>query len=375
MSLRKPRIAFYIGSLNPGGSEKHVVRLLESLPAAGFEVALVLNRKEGLLLPRVRELGVESTEIRLDPTSRGRIKWLIGMTQFLRRGHFDILQAFNDVSIVYAGLAAALSHTPILLYGQRNTGYLVSGYKKKLVAWLCRCRVTGILVNAEAARKQVVSDYRVPDSKVRVIYNGIELYPLQADSELRAIKCRENLPLDRLLVVMVASLTPRKNVNLLIEAASILRDKPVDYLVIGAGSERSRLENLAIALQVQDRFHFINESADPLRWVQLCDIGVLSSWAEGLPNCILEYMALGLPVVATAVDGVPELVADQQTGFLVTPGNAADFAKALGRLIENKDLRLRMGIAGRERAAQRFSLQQEIASHVDAYQHWLNGRN
>lgn len=375
MSRHRPRVALYIGSLNPGGSERHVVRLLESLPTAGFEVALVLNRKEGLLLQRVRELGVEPMEIPLYPTWQGRLRWLTQMSQYLRKGKFDILQAFNDITILYAGLAATLARTPVLVYGQRHAGCLLSGHRRRLVAWACRNLVTGILVNAEAARCQVVTKYGVPESKVRVVYNGIDLPAPRTPSDLIAARQHRKLALDRVLVGVVANLIPRKNVGLLIEAAGELCHQPVDFVIVGDGPQRSELEVRCRAAHLDDRFHFVGVQSDPISWIQLFDVGALPSRAEGLPNSVLEYMACGCPVVATAVDGTPELVVDQQTGILVPSGDARALAKAIGRLIQDADLRQRMGQAGRERAAQRFSLQQEIAGHVEAYRHWLNERN
>ncbi|MBS4062129.1 MAG: glycosyltransferase, partial [Bacteroidetes bacterium] len=103
------RIAFYIGSLEQGGSERHVVRLLEALPRAGFSVDLVLNIKSGPFLEQVQRLGIEPTEIRLEATTLGRFRFVIQLAQYLRDGQFDILQSYNDISMFYAGLATILA--------------------------------------------------------------------------------------------------------------------------------------------------------------------------------------------------------------------------------------------------------------------------
>ena len=101
------------------------------------------------------------------------------------------------------------------------------------------------------------------------------------------------------------------------------------------------------------------------------DIGVLCSESEGFPQAILEYMAVGLPVVASAVGGISELVVEGETGFLVSPNDPIAFATDLRFLIENPELSNRMGKAGQKRSRDCFSLEKEILAHATTYQSWL----
>jgi glycosyltransferase involved in cell wall biosynthesis len=373
MSSKKIRIALYIGSLDSGGSERHVVRLLRALPCEGFEISLFVDFKEGLLLQEVREMGIEPIEVSLVPTVSGRLHWLSKMTHYLRRGNFQILQAFNDVSIAYAGVAAALARIPTLVYGQRNTENMLSGYKSSVVGWTCRHQADGIVVNSQATRRKLVSEFMVTDEKIRVIYNGINIPQLMNSYEVNEFKMQAGLPHNRLLVGIVAMLRPVKNMGLLIQAAHMLHEEPVDFVVVGEGPERSRLMEMVRSFGLESRFHFAGAQKDTIPWIQAFDIGVLCSETEGLPNAVLEYMACGRPVVSTNVGGLDEIVVNQETGMLVAPDNASALAGAIRQLLCNKQMRDSMGTSGRERAATTFSLQQEIDNHVRAYHSWLKG--
>jgi glycosyltransferase involved in cell wall biosynthesis len=145
---------------------------------------------------------------------------------------------------------------------------------------------------------------------------------------------------------------------------------PYRAAIVGDGPERAALEAAAATAQVE----LLGERGDVPEQLAASDVFVLSSRSEGMPMSILEAMAAGLPVVASAVGGIPEIVRDGETGLLVPPGDADALAAALGRLLDDDGLRRRLGAAGRERALDEFDVVRFGDAHVDAYRRALAAR-
>jgi len=370
---QSPQIAFYIGSLHSGGSEQHVVRLLEGLPNFGYRVALIVNSKSGPLLDKVTNLGVEVVEIPISPTLGGRLGFIFNTAKFLRDHHFDIVQGFNDITIFYLSLAAKLAGTPILLFALRNTHILNSpSIKTKLIGWVCRNLADGVIVNSSQTAQQMTKKYSVPEECVKIVYNGVQyLKDHQPDD---AVQMREKLGIHatRKTIGIVARLDPIKRVDTLVKTAILLSDLPIQFVIVGDGEERANLQASVESAGQSNRFIFAGDQKDPYPWISAFDIGVLCSESEGFPQAILEYMATGLPVVASAVGGISELVIEGETGFLVSPDAPLAFATAIRRLIENPELCEQMGKAGRKKAQDCFSMEKEILDHATAYQSWLS---
>ncbi|MEA2482657.1 MAG: hypothetical protein QOC55_604 [Thermoleophilaceae bacterium] len=200
-----------------------------------------------------------------------------------------------------------------------------------------------VVVTSEHARA-TLEELSGPLDQVRMLRLGVDLDRFH----YRAPEAR-----DRLRVLNVAQLVPRKGQAHLLEAIARLRENAVDIelTVVGGGEERARLEAQAGELGIGDRVTFRGALGqdDVLAAYRDADVFCLTSYAEGQPVVVMEAMASGLPVVATRVAGTPELVADGQTGLLVDAGAPDQVAAALGRLAGDEDLRQRLSRAGRER--------------------------
>ena len=370
---QSPQIAFCIGSLHSGGSERHVIRLLEGLSNFGYRVSLIVNSKTGPLLEKVNNLGVEVIEIPISPTLGGRLSFIFNTAKFLRDHHFDIVQGFNDIIIFYLSLAAKIAGTPILLFALRNTHIFNNpSIKTKLIGWVCRNLASGMIVNSSQTAQQIIGKFRVPEERVKIVYNGVQF--LQDRQPNDAVQMREKLGIHatRKTIGIVARLDPVKRVDTLIKIAVLLSDLPIQFVIVGDGEERDNLQESVESASLSDRFIFAGNQKDPYPWISAFDIGILCSESEGFPQSILEYMATGLPVVASAVGGISELVIEGETGFLVSPDAPLAFATALRYLIDNPEMLNRMGKAGQKKAQDCFSLEKEILDHATAYQSWLS---
>jgi glycosyltransferase involved in cell wall biosynthesis len=166
------------------------------------------------------------------------------------------------------------------------------------------------------------------------------------------------------VVGFVGRIEPGKGVLDLVRA---MRGVDARLVIVGDGPERPSLEAELQLLGIDDRVQLAGERDDVRDLLADADIFVLSSVSEGLPVSVLEAMAAELPVVASRVGGVPELVADGENGFLVPPGNPDELAAAVGRLVEDRDLRRRLGAVGRVRAETRFNPNSFRRAHLELY--------
>jgi glycosyltransferase involved in cell wall biosynthesis len=176
----------------------------------------------------------------------------------------------------------------------------------------------------------------------------------------------------------VARLAQCKNLKLLLEACAILRDRGLDFrcVLIGAGPGREELETLRKRLQLAPWLQMVGaaEQDEVLAWWQRANIAVLSSESEGMPVSLMEAGACGVPAVAPAVGGIPELIADGVTGFVTPPGSASALAEGLERFLRNPALARRLGAAARRRVAEKFSLARQVESLLALWSSLLEGR-
>jgi glycosyltransferase involved in cell wall biosynthesis len=177
------------------------------------------------------------------------------------------------------------------------------------------------------------------------------------------------VPADTILIGGVGSLIPRKGYDILLRAAAQLGgDRPPHVMISGGGPEREALEALAAELGITNRTHFLGYHDPIIDVYQTCDIFALASRADAFGLVFAEAGYFGRPVATTYVGGVPEVVLNEQTGLLTQPDDPDAFAVILKRLVEDADLRKRLGDAGQTRAETVFSAQRMASEFMDEYE-------
>ena len=206
----------------------------------------------------------------------------------------------------------------------------------------------------------------VPESRTQVIYNGIDFARLDAKpgADLRA---RLGIAPGVVVIGAAGSLIARKGHDVLLRAVAALPDAP-HVLLAGDGPEREALTRLADELGLAGRVHVLGHLEHVADLYATCDIIALASRADSFGLVLVEAGYCGRPVVATRVGGIPEVVADEETGLLVPPNDVPGLAAALGRLAADAALRQRMGAAGRVRAELRFAAPRMAAEFADTYE-------
>jgi len=243
------------------------------------------------------------------------------------------------------------------------------------------CRLADcVLVNSSAGRSWLAGQ-GVPERKIEVIHNGIEVPPSRAGSaHSGALRKEFGIPEGTPVCACIGRLVSGKGIEFYLQAARILADRGrnVRFLMIGAHSaERnysSEIEVLANELKLHGEVIFTGERQDVAQILREVDIVVHPSLTEGLSNVILEAMSAGIPVVATRVGGNPELVEDGRTGFLVPVENADEIAGAIGRLLDQPDMARAFGARARRRVTDEFAMDEMLSRTEALYMRLLERR-
>jgi L-malate glycosyltransferase len=354
-----------------GGTETQAVELARRLDPSRYQVTIGCLRKEGPLLEKLEGSGIPIVHIDLGGgiDSPAGIRAVFRLAQLLRRGKFDILHAHDLWSNMVGTAAAMMARLPVRITSQRDLShdFWYQTYRRRVLRFF-QARSTVVLTNAGAIRDLLVSEKMIPAEKICVIYNGVDLQKLQ-----QAVPDRETFfpnSSDKKLVVMVGNMvTDVKGHPTLIAAAKmVVAECPTtQFVLVGDGPRRPAFEAQVRAASLDPYFLFLGRRTDVPQILACCQIAVLPSLAEGLPNAVLEYMARGLPVVATALGGNLEVIQPNTTGLLVPAQNPGALAEALVKLLRDDQLARSLGSAARSYVEENFSFERLVANTDKLY--------
>lgn len=364
-SLRARRKVFYLlDSLEIGGTETQAVELALRLPADEYEITLGCLRLQGPLLSRLRGSGVRVQEFypRGGIDSPAGLYQLFRLAAFLRRQKFGVVHTHDLWSNVMGVPAARLAGVPAIISSRRDLAHF-DWYEGKRRVWLRRIQNLSniVLANATPIRDALVAEDGFAPDKLRVIHNGVDTEKFQ-----RGKRDRERLipgAAEGTLVVLVGNMhgDVKGHPWLIAAAPAVVREFPkTRFIFAGDGESRAPLEQQVAGLGLQQSFAFLGRRDDIPDVLASCDIAVLPSKAEGLPNAVLEYMAAGLPTIASRVGGNAELVEDGVTGLLVPPQDSAALANALLRLLRDPQLLQQIASGGRRLVSEGFSFERLV---------------
>jgi glycosyltransferase involved in cell wall biosynthesis len=270
--------------------------------------------------------------------------------RFLRRERIDVVQAYFADSSYFSIPTAWLGGVPHRIRTRNNMGHWLTPLHRRL-GRLLNVFTTRAIANCEAARQALIAAEQTRPETVLVLENGVDL------NRFREVPPLTVRPATRSHVGVVANLRPVKGLDVFVRAAALVhrRHPRAVFTVAGEGELRADLEQQAAAEGLAGNFSLPGSVADMPGFLAGLDVAVLSSHAEGMSNALLEYMAAGRPIVATAVGAAPELITNGIHGLLVPPGDAQKLAEAIERLLTDRELSQRMGAAARRRAWDRYS--------------------
>lgn len=363
------RIVHLTASTFFGGPERQMLGLARHLPPQCTSSFLSFREGERCeeFLRQVRWNGFIGEPLAYDtPNLPGAV---FDLTRRLANLRADVLLCHGYKANVIGRLAARSAQIPAVAVSRGWTGEnrKVRAYEA-LDRWHLRFMDHVVAVSHGQARK--VRRAGVPPGRLRVIPNSARLAALQCkDAEAReTLESFFHGDVDH-IVIGAGRLSPEKGVPVLIEAAKlVLAQTPnAGFIVFGEGAQRPALERLIDAHGLRKRFVLPGHRTDLDRLMPSADVFVLPSFTEGLPNVVLEASAAQVPVVATAVGGTPEVIADGQTGYLVSAGDSTAMASRIGEFLQDESLRRRMGEAGREHVREHFTFEAQARAYLKLF--------
>jgi len=341
-------LLFLVTNFDRGGAEKIVGRCALGLPRDKYAVQVAaLQGRSQAVAGDLRRAGILVHDLGM--TCKGDLRVLSRLARLLRQERIRILFTFMFHPTVLGRVVGWLCHVPVRISSERVMAWEGRG-RRLLNQWTVPL-ATHVVAVSERVAAYAAREFRIPPDRLITIVNGVDLEHFRP-----VMRERDAGPP---VIGCTARLHRKSDHATLLRAFARLsaRWPEARLLLVGHGPEGPRLRALADALGVSPRVHFLGEQPDVAPYLAQMDLYVQASMAEGMPNSVLEAMATGLPVVATAVGGTPELVLDGQTGLLVAPGDPSALADALLALLADRRLAESLGRAGRARVEAHFGEQ------------------
>jgi glycosyltransferase involved in cell wall biosynthesis len=370
MTNRDAHIAHVMPWPTVGGTEHATLRLAQALRDRNYKHTIFCPGVSAPVSAMFAQAGFEIAEYRgVEPSYRHPRDFLSasrGLKKEFRRRGIDLVHCADLLAGYYAGLGGKMARLPVLCHVRCSYPNISSRDKTFLKA------IDHFAFVSKDARSTF--DYHVADDRATIIYDGIDVHIGAEHEHSAAVRSEFGIPSDAIIIGMIARVAPAKDFATLVRSARNVVQKfsEVRFMIVGDHStvdlnrrHFAEVQQMISESGLSKHFVFTDHRDDVERLLSAMDIFVLSTKTEGLPLVILEAMAYGKPVVATAVGGVPELIPDEEHGFLHAPGDHEAQAAQLSLLIEDEALRRRIGENGRALVQSEFSRERfgnEVAS-------------
>jgi glycosyltransferase involved in cell wall biosynthesis len=364
-------ILFLVDQLTElGGGERCLFQLARELRHHGYHVSVITFR--GDLNPEAHDLFDNITILPLRSCfSLGALRVTWALRSFIKRERVTIVQTFFESSDTFGALVARLSGVAHIVSSRRDMGFLRSR-KHQIVYRVLSPLYSSVIAVSEQVRKWHLTSDHLREEQICVIHNALDVESYIATENSNDVRRTYGLPLNGAIITTIANVNHWKGVDVFLEAAAIVLDDHPDAIFVIAGdwtdlALMASLRTQAHRLGIERSVHFLGRIADVRPLLFASDVFALLSRSEGFPNAVIEAMAAGLPVVATAVGGTPEAVEDSVTGFLVDNEDYRWAAACTSSILSSPSMRSALGVAGRRKVEDCFSLQRMIQKHLEVY--------
>lgn len=368
MSERTHKLMLLAVGLGVGGTESHVLELASRLDRARFDVTVCALKGEGVIAAELRNRGVRVVTL----GGRGKLdaRVLLRLWRLVRRERPDIIHAFLFWANLAGRVVGRLLQVPVRLSSYHDVE-VRRIWHRAIPDSLTLSWTHSLICCSDAVRRSVRSHLGGEAQKYLAIPFGIDigLYERAASVKRRELGLREDLAV---LGTVCRLIEPKKGLAVLLQAVAQLKEQAgtpgFQLLIVGEGPAYGGLRALSERLGIAPWVVFAGLRRDIPGLLPLMDLFVLPSLYEGFGIAILEAMAAGRPVVATAVGGIPEVVVHGETGLLVPPGDPVSLADALRELLAHPERARVLGARGRERAREKFRIESIVRQHETLYE-------
>ncbi len=374
------RICYIIPSLGLGGSEKFLLELIKHLSTSDYNFQIICLYKGGFLVPLFEEKGISVCVVGMKNIYD--IRGLIKVFKVLQSFNPDIIHTKLTHSDIISGIINFVKSGPVLVstvesYHEWERAQTLKMFIKKQVLSLIYRKFYHVIIPVcNYIKQQICSMIDIPDNKIKVIYNGVDTSFFSPNISHPHKKIRNHFGLNEqdYVIGTIGRLNEVKNQTLLLEAIAHLQhnELPLKCLIVGDGYKRKDLEKRAAELGCERIVRFIDAQRDVRNILDILDIFVLPSRAEGLSITLLEAMAMEKPVIATAVGGNQELIRNGQNGFLVPPGDSNTLASIILHLFQHPHKAVSVGKAARQYILEHFDINIIAHKYNTLYKTLLN---
>jgi len=369
-------ILHLITELSIGGAQTSLRNLVTRLDQREFDITVAcLYNGNSTIAQSIKESGIPVVDLNM--TNKFRLDALGRFYRLLTEIHPTILHTWMYHPNIIGRLLGRATHIPVIITSRRNT-IIGSAWREKINRWTSQFDDKVIAV-CELARQSEIEHTGVQTEKVLTIYNGInpDRFVLPSPEEWLQKRQQLGIPKDSFVSVSIGRLHTQKGFSFLIkaihEASKTIPN--IRQLIVGSGMLQAELIAEVQKHGLSKHVILTGERLDVSEILGVCDLYISASLWEGLPNTLLEAMAMELPIVATNVGGTPEVIVDNQTGLLIPPANPHAISEAIQYLFHNPDDRKIMGQAGRNRVFQHFTASKMVQQTINLYYQLLLEKN
>lgn len=369
----KIRISYLVYDLGPGGLQNFVFNLANRLDSNLFECTIIgFSQKYRI----EREKLTEGVKILAFNKQKGNDLGLIyQLYRLLRQERPHCVQSHNWGTLFEGLVSAKLARVPAFIHAERGT--IERRRRNLILQWLLWRRVDQVLCVSELHRQRLSEAVGFSRDRIRPIANGVDTDTFRpCPNGKETIRSMLGLKPEQFYIGTVGNLRPVKNQVLMLRACRKLCQnyENVRVIIAGTGPLQDELSHYTKELGIQHKVQFLGARTDIPDVLNAMDVFVLPSLSEGMPNAVLEAMACGLPVVATRVGGLPEVVEDGETGILTPSQDEAFLESALFNLLHDDTKRQMLGEKGRKRVLEHFSLDKMVEEYQNLYHALVEGR-
>lgn len=372
---KKIKILYLVDGFNIGGAEYNLLQMLEAMDREAYDITLCSFVDRGDLKPAYEALGfplhIIARRWRFDLSIFKRLYRLI------QKGRFDIIQTLLFYPDIIGAVMARLCRVPACIAWETASHYdaFFKPPHRRLFYRLAMRWATCIVTVSEEAKKSVVAVERRPPEQIKVFPNGIDLARFERTAPA-ALRTEYQADGETMLIGVVARLDAIKGHSHLMEALSEVYKQHSNFqcLLIGDGECRDALTAQVRQLGLQDHVQFLGFRRDIPELLSVLDLFVLPSISEGLPTVVLEAMASTVPVIATRVGGIPEVIQSGENGMLVPSKDSTALAESILQLMNHPQLRSNIAAAGRKRVEEQYSFRRQMEQFETLYHLYAAGQ-
>ena len=374
----KINILFVIPTLTIGGAENQLYNLVKGLDKNKYKITVCCTTMGGAFVGKFEEIGIRPIILR--KKHKLDFSVLIRLIEIIKKRKIDIIHTWMFTANMWGRLSAIICSVKIIISSERTTS-IAKSTVQKFIDRVLSLFTNVIIANSQGVKRSLVALERISPYRIRVIHNGIDLSRFNApqhydERNIKKVKDRYNIDANAVVIGNVCRFHKAKNLDTFLDMASLLskRDDNLKFLIVGGAylSDEhpymeyiiGRINNLGLA----DMIAITGFTDNVPIFLSITDIFVQTSVREGLPNALMEAMAMGKAVVATAVGGTPELIDDGINGYLVSPKDVNAISDRVGILIENLHLRSRFGEAAKITIQEKFSLKTMVDNMQRLYE-------